>query len=135
MTDADFEGKAPEEYLATFLARASEVTPDVDPLTIERILIQYYCLQLPATHFYRLGNYDGRVEVFEADGPAVGLLAAYFRPHVENLRMRTLKVGVPSERTRFVCENLSRSLRTHYRSMRDDTFVAALAAALEPLLD
>jgi hypothetical protein len=34
-----------------------------------------------------------------------------------------------------VCENLSRSLRTHYRSMRDDTFVAELAAALEPLLE
>lgn len=135
MTDADFNGRAPAEYLATFLARVRDVTPDVDPETIERILIQYYCLQLPATHFYRLGSYDGRVEIFEAAGPAVGLLAAYFRPLVKNLRMRTLAVGVPSERTRFVCENLSRSLRTHYRSMRDDTFVAALAAALEPLLE
>jgi hypothetical protein len=135
MTDADFAGKAPEEYLATFLARVSEVTPDVDPTTVERILVQYYCLQLPATHFYRLGNYDGRVEVFEAGGPAVGLLRAYFRPLVANMRMRTLRVGEPSERTRFVCENLSRSLRTHYRSMRDDTFVAELAAALEPLIE
>ena len=135
MTDADFDGKAPEKYLATFLARVRDVTPDVDPETIERILIQYYCLQLPATHFYRLGNYDGRVEIFEADSPAVGLLGAYFRPHVKSLRMRTLPVGEPSERTRFVCENLSRSLRTHYRSMRDDTFVAALAAVLEPLLE
>ena len=134
MTDADFAGMAPEQYLAAFLARVKAVTPDVDPETVERILIQYYCLQLSATHFYRLKCYEGQVEILEPEGPQVGLLGAYFRPYVRNLRMRVLPIGAPSERTRFVCENLSRSLRTHYRSMRDDTFVAHLAAALEPLL-
>jgi hypothetical protein len=134
MTDDDFSGKEPDQYLATFLARVKAVSPEVDPETIERILIQYYCLQLPATHFYRLKNYDSRVVIFEAEGPNEGLLSAYFRPHVRNLSMRVLKIGNLSARMQLVCENLSRSLRTHYRSMRDDTFVANLAAELEALL-
>ncbi len=134
MSDDDFSGKDPDAYLATFLSRVKTVTPDVDAETVERILVQYYCLQLPATHFYRLKNYDGRVEIFEPEGPQVGLLAAYFRPYVRNLRIRVLKAGAPSARTQFVCANLSRSLRTHYRSMRDDTFVANLCAELETLL-
>jgi thioesterase domain-containing protein len=134
MSDADFAGKRPEEFLGTFLARVKSVTPEVDLDTVERILVQYYCLQLPATHFYRLKTYDGRVEIFEPEGIQVGLLAAYFRPYVRNLRMSVLPIGAPTERTRYACENLSRSLRTHYRSMRDDVFVAALAAEIEPLL-
>jgi amino acid adenylation domain-containing protein len=135
LTEADFSGQDPDQYLTTLLARVKSVTPDVDPETVERILIQYYGLQLPSTHFYRLRNYEGHVEIFEPEGPQVGLHAAYFRPYVRNLRMRVLKVGKPSARAKFVCENLSRSLRTHYRSMRDDTFVANLAAELEPLLE
>jgi hypothetical protein len=134
MTDADFAGLAPEQCLAAFLARVKAVTPDVDTETVERILIQYYCLQLPATHFYRLKSYEGQVELLEPKSPQVGLLPAYFRLYVRNLRMRILPIGKPSERTQFVCQNLGRSLRTHYRSMRDDVFVAHLAAALEPLL-
>ena len=134
LTDADFAGQAPDQYVATLLSRVKAVTPDVELETIERILVQYYCLQLPATHFYRLKPYEGRLEIFEPASPQVGLLAAYFRPYVKNLRMRVLRIGEPSARTQLVCENLSQSLRTHYRSMRDDTFVANLAAALEPLL-
>jgi amino acid adenylation domain-containing protein len=134
MTDADFADRNPEQYLETFLARVRAVTPDVDPVTVERILIQYYGLQLPATHFYRLRNYDGRTVIFEPAGPQVGLLGAYFRPHVHNLSLRTLNIGVPSQRVQFVCQNLSRALRTHYRSMRDEAFVASLAAEIEPLL-
>jgi hypothetical protein len=134
MTDADFAGREPDQYLDTFLARVKAVTPDVDPATVERILIQYYGLQLPATHFYRLRNYDGKTVIYEPAGPQVGLLEAYFRPHVRGLRHVTLEVGKPSERVQFACQNLSRRLRTHYRSMRDDTFVGNLAAALAPLL-
>lgn len=134
MTDADFAGRAPEEYLETFLARVRQVTPDVDTGTVERILLQYYALQIPATHFYELRNYDGRVVIFEPEGVQAGLLAAYFRPYVRNLRLRRLPVGLPSERVEYACRNLSRSLRTHYRSMRDETFVAALAAEMAPLL-
>lgn len=134
LTDADFIGQPPDEYVGTLLRRVKSVTPDVELETIERILVQYYCLQLPATHFYRLGAYAGRVEIFEPESPQVGLLSAYFRPCVRNLRMRVLPVGRPCERTQFVCENLSRSLRTHYRSMRDDTFVSGLAEALGQLL-
>ncbi len=135
MTEADFSGREPDQYLATFLARVKAVSPEIDLETIERILIQYYCLQLPATHFYRLKNYEGRVVIYEPNGPQKGLLSAYFRPHVRDLRMRVLNLGRPSDRARFVCENLSRSLRDHYRSMRDDTYVANLSAELAPLLE
>lgn len=134
LTDAEFAGLAPEQYLEAFLARVRQVTPDVDSGTVERILLQYYGLQIPATHFYRLRNYDGKVVIFEPEGMQAGLLAAYFRPHVRNLRLHRLPVGPPSERIEFACRNLSRSLRTHYRSMRDETFVAALAAEMAPLL-
>ncbi len=134
MTGADFEGKAPDQFLATFLARVKEVTPDVDPAVVERILVQYYGLQLPATHRYRLKNYEGKVLICEPAGPHVGLLSAYFRPHVKHLRLRTLELGEPSERVRLACQNLSRSLQAHYRSMRDDVFVAALAAEMESSL-
>jgi len=134
MGDADFAGRAPEQYLDAFLDRVRAVTPDVDAGTVERILLQYYGLQLPATHFYELRNYDGPVVIFEPEGMQAGLLAAYFRPYVRNLRLKRLPVGSPSERVEYACRNLSRSLRTHYRSMRDETFVAALAAGMAPLL-
>jgi hypothetical protein len=134
MTDADFEGLTPDRYLEAFLARVRSVTPDVDVDTVERILLQYYGLQLPATHFYQLRNYDGKAVIFEPAGPQAGLLAAYFRPYLRNLCLRRLEVGRPSERVEYACRNLSRSLRTHYRSMRDETFVAALAAGMAPLL-
>jgi len=134
LTDADFEGLEPERYVDVLLSRVRAVTPDVDLDTVARILVQYYCLQLPATHFYRLKRYDGHVEIFEPASPQVGLLGAYFRPYVKDLRMRVLRIGEPSERTRFACVNLSPSLRAHYRSMRDDAFVGDLAAALGPLL-
>jgi thioesterase domain-containing protein len=134
LTDADFAGRDPAQFVDVLLERVKAVTPDVDPATIERILAQYYCLQLPATHFYRLKCYDGRTEIFEPTGLQEGLLAAYFRPYLANLRIRVLNVGAPSPRVQQACENLSRSLRTHYRSMRDDRFVSELAAALEPLL-
>lgn len=134
LADADFAGREPAHYVAVLLERVAAVTPDVDPATIERILEQYYCLQLPATHFYRLKTYDGRTEIFEPTGMQQGLLGAYFRPFLPNHRIRALRVGEPSPRVRLACENLSRSLRTHYRSMRDDRFVGELAAAMEPLL-
>jgi amino acid adenylation domain-containing protein len=134
MSDADFEGVQAEQSLEKFLAHMTAVAPDLDAETVERILIQYYCLQLPATHQYLLRIYGGCVDLFEPEGPQVGLLSVLFRPYVKNLRMRVLPVGAPSERTAFVCQNLARSLRTHYRSMRDDIFVTRLAAELDPLL-
>lgn len=134
LKDPDFSGREPAQYVDVLLERVEAVTPDVDPATIERILEQYYCLQLPATHFYRLKSYDGRTEIFEPAGMQQGLLGAYFRPFLKDHRIRTLDVGAPSPREQSACENLSRSLMPHYRCMRDDRFVSELAAALEPLL-
>jgi hypothetical protein len=122
LTDSDFEGRDPVRYVDILLSRVRTVTPDVDLDTVERILVQYYCLQLPATHFYRLKRYGGRVEIFEPASPQVGLLRAYFRPYAKDLRLRVLGIGEPSERIRIACANLSPSLQTHYRSMRDDAF-------------
>jgi amino acid adenylation domain-containing protein len=134
LSEADFEGRSPDEYTGVLLAKVREVAPDVDPETVERILVQYYALQIPTTHFYSLRNYDGRVSLFEPQGPHVGLFAAYFRPHLRDLYLRTLPIGVASERVEFACRNLSRSLRAHYRSMRDETFVRRLAAEMAPRL-
>jgi hypothetical protein len=134
MTDDDFSGLTPDRYLEAFLSRVRSVSPDVETGTVERILLQYYGLQLPATHFYRLRNYDSNVVIFEPGGPQVGLLAAYFRPYVNALQVRSLRVGQPAEREAFACRNLSRSLHSHYRCMRDETFVAALAGEMASLL-
>lgn len=131
----DFDGRAPSQYVAVLLDRVKAVTPDVDPATIERILEQYYCLQIPATHFYRLKTYEGRIEAFEPAGSQAGLLGAYLRPYAKNCRIRVLGIGAPSARVQEACANLSRSLRDHYRSMRDDRFVGELARAIEPLLE
>ncbi len=134
LADADFAGREPAQFVAVLLERVKAVTPDVDPATIERILAQYYCLQLPATHFYRLKCYDGRTEIFEPDGRHDGLLAAYFRPYLKDYRIRTVKIGKQSPEVQKACENLGQSVRAHYLCMRDERFVSGLAAALEPLL-
>ncbi len=122
-----------DRYLDVLLARVKAVAPDVDPSTIESLVVQYY-LQAWAQQAYRLRRYGGRIVLFEVEGPYRGLLAALLRPYVRGLRVRGVAVGPQSERMRAVVECLSGPLRAHYLSMRDDTFVGKLAEALEPLL-
>jgi amino acid adenylation domain-containing protein len=122
-----------DRYLEVLLARVKTVAPDVDPATIESLVVQYY-LQAWAQQAYRLRRYGGRIVLFEVEGPYQGLLAALLRPYVRELRVLGVAVGPQSERMRAVAERLAGPLREHYRSMRDDAFVATLAERLEPFL-
>lgn len=133
LDDRELSRAPADQYLPLLLARVRAVAPDVDPATIVNIAIQYY-VQSRAQHSYRLRRYQGNVDLFEVEGPFQGLVAAQLRPYVRKLRVFGVAVGAQSERTRQVAERLSRPLRQHYLSMRDDAFVGKLAEALEPLL-
>ena len=119
--------------MALLLDRVKSLAPDVEPESIERMVIQYY-LQTRAQHLYRLQRYDGKTVIFEPEGPYEGLLFAQFKPHVKDLRVVALKLGPQSERTRAIMTSFSEGVRAHYLSMRDDEFVRELARELEPLL-
>ena len=123
----------PDGSLGVLLDRVKGLAPDVEPESIERMVIQYY-LQTRAQHLYRLRRYDGRAVVFEPEGPYNGLLFAQFRPYVRDLRVVALGVGPQSERTRAILTSFSEGIRAHYLCMRDDEFVRELARKLEPLL-
>jgi amino acid adenylation domain-containing protein len=133
-TDAQLAPLDPEQYFPAFLQRVREVAPDLDLQFVERIFEQYYGLQVPAQQCYRLQPYDGDVLLIELDGPSKGLVSAQLRPHARRLRSRRLKVGPQSERNAAVSRVLSTGLRDHYLCMRNDEFVASLAAELEGAL-
>jgi len=135
LTDADLSQVEAEQYLAVLLARVKTIAPEIEPAAIENIAIQYYCLQTRAMQDYRLRSYEGKVVIFEPEGPDQGLVSAQFRPHVRNLRVRYVKLGPQSERARTVSECFAEGLRPHYLSMRDDEFVRTLAEELEGSLE
>ncbi len=133
LTAAALSHVEPDQYLAVLLARVKHIAPEIDPATMENILIQYP-LQVRAQHGYRLQRYEGKVVIFEPDGPHRGLLFAHFRPYVRGLRVRYLMLGRQSKRTRILSESFPKTIRAHYLSMRDDEFVKQLAEELEALL-
>jgi len=135
LTDADLSQVEAEQYLAVLLARVKTIAPEIEPAAIENIAIQYYCLQTRAMQDYRLRSYEGKVVIFEPEGPDQGLVSAQFRPHVRNLRVRYVKLGPQSERARTVSKCFAEGLRPHYLSMRDDEFVRTLAEELEGSLE
>jgi acyl carrier protein len=130
---SDLAKAGPDGALALLLDRVKTLAPDVEPESIERMVIQYY-LQTRAQHLYRLQGYEGKTVIFEPEGPYKGLLFAQFKPHVRDLRVVALKLGPQSERTRAILTSFSEGVRAHYLSMRDDEFVRELARELEPLL-
>jgi hypothetical protein len=132
LTEADFADTAPEEYLDIFKSRVRSLMPEVDPDSIERILIQYG-LQIGAQHAFQLQPYDSPVLLVEPATRYSGLVKILLRPYVGDLRARTVRLGSPAERTRAISERFG-ALEAHYRSMRDDTFVQGLARELDPLL-
>lgn len=123
----------PEQYVDVLLAKVHDVAPDIEAKTIEKMVVQYQ-LQVRSQHRYRLQRYDGKVALFDADGRRPGLLASQFKPYVRRLHVRHVALGSPSEHTRKLSERFTESMRSHYISMRDDTFVNALARELENLL-
>lgn len=132
LTEADVAGAKGGEYLDILKHKASELTPDVDPTTVERIAIQYK-LQLRAQYSYELPEYDGDVLLVETAGPHAGLVAAQLGASVARLTAKAARVGEASERVRLVSKPLG-GFATHYRTMRDDVFVSDLAGFLDPLL-
>jgi hypothetical protein len=103
--------------------------PEVERESLERIVIQYG-LQIRAQHAWRPSRYDGRVLLVEPQTSYAGLTAALLRPYVRDLRAVKVPLGAPSPRTREITARFG-ALVPHYRSMRDDTFVAGLARELD----
>ena len=130
---SDLAKTGPDGALALLLDRVKSLAPDVEPESIERMVIQYY-LQTRAQHLYRLQRYDGKTVIFEPEGPYNGLLFAQFKPHVKDLRVVALKLGPQSARTQAILTSFSPGIRPHYLSMRDDEFVRRLSDEMEPLL-
>lgn len=133
LTDAELSQVAPARYLDLLLERVKVVAQEIDPGMIEKIIVQYN-LQVHAQHRYRLQRYDGKVVIFDPEGPYNGLLAAQFRPYVRTLEVRTIPLGETTARTRVLAESFPARIRSHYLSMRDNTFAKRLADELTALL-
>ena len=125
LSDADFEGVAPERRLAVLQARVDEVMPQIDADMLERIVIQYE-MQVRAQHRYRIRPYPGRALVVEPSTPHAGLVSLLLRPYLPDLVSRVLPLG-PSVGVRSEVAGHFGTLDGHYRSMRDDQFVRGLA--------
>ncbi len=133
LTAEDFEGTPPDHFLSVLQSRVAELTPEVDPETIERIVIQYE-LQVRTQHAYGLTPYDGPVFLVEPQTSYLGLLEAQFRPYVRDLHTRAIKLNPPNSHTREIIKPFG-SLEAHYRCMRDTGFVEVLAKELSAILD
>jgi amino acid adenylation domain-containing protein len=129
----DLAALAPERYFDAFFAKIAAAIPDVDREMIERLVVQYQ-LQVRSQHRYRLQWYDGTVELFDPAGPWFGLLRLLFQPYVRDLSVHRVALGEPDDRTRELGKRFSNSVRSHFLSMRDDAFVAAVARVLEKCL-
>ena len=133
LTDAELSQVAPTRYLDVLLDRVKTANPEIDPGMIEKIVVQYN-LQVHAQHRYRLQRYDGKVVIFDPDGPYYGLLAAQFKPYVRELEVRNIPLGEPSARTCMLVESFPARIRSHYLSIRDNGFANRLADELTALL-
>jgi hypothetical protein len=123
------DGVPQERWLDLLTEKVQALTPEIDAPTIERILLQYP-MQVRAQHLYQLKPYDGKVLLVEPVTRYEGLIRAQLRPYVKDLTAKTCRVGEPTERLREVARRFG-VLDTHFRSMRDDRFVDALAKVLD----
>lgn len=133
LSASDLSQVAPANYLDRLLERARNAAPEVDREMIKNIAVQYN-LQVHAHHRYRLRRYDAKVVIFDTRGPCSGLLAAQFRPYIDDLDVREIALGTPSARTLALAGIFPENIRSHYLSMRDETFVHTLAGELTGLL-
>jgi len=129
---SDFEDVPPEGFLDVLLRRVKALTPEADLRTIERIFLQYP-MQTRAQNAYQPRSYDGDVLLLEPATRYGGLIRAQLRPYLRHLEAKTLRLGPPSDRVREVSEKLG-TLSSHYRSMRDEGFVAAVAREMDERL-
>jgi hypothetical protein len=133
LTEAELAGLEPDRRLDAFAERVRERMPEVERESLERIVVQYG-LQIRAQHAWRPSRYDGRVLLVEPRTPYAGLTASLLRPYLRDLRAVKVPLGPPSERVREITARFG-ALVPHYRSMRDETFVAGLAAELDAELE
>lgn len=126
---SELDGIPADQWLELLLQRFESRAPGTDTENLRRIFLQYP-MQVRTQHAYRLKPYDGKVLLVEPATHYSGLIRAQLRPYVRHLRARTLRVGKPTPRVQEICEILG-SLSTHYRSMRDDGFVASLAREVD----
>ena len=132
LAESDFAGLEPDRYLGVLEARAVRLMPDVDPTMLARIVAQYP-LQVGAQHAYQVSPYDGRVLLVEPQTQYAGLLELQLRPYVRQLEARAVPMGAAAPRVAEIARRFG-PLAAHYRSMRDERFVQALAQELQPLL-
>jgi hypothetical protein len=129
---SDLADVTPEEYLPLLQERVARLMPEFDRDSVERLVVQYQ-LQVRTQHAYELQRLDVETILFEPKSDYAGIVAAQLKAHLPKLRSRKLKVGPPPERMRSLAGTLGK-LNLHYRSMRDEQFVAELAAELDSLL-
>ena len=118
--------------LDRFLEAVRAVQPQVEATRLERIVRQYR-VQVRFQQAYPLRPVEAEVLLFEPETAYAGLLATLVRPYARRLRSYRLPVGEPSPRQDELLETFQ-GWRTHFWSMRDDTFSAGLAEAVDRLL-
>ena len=133
LTESDFTDKAPEQFIDVLKSRFAELMPEVDEDTVENLVVQY-SLQARTQHAYQLRDYDCPTHLFEPVSKYSGLVATLLQPHVRDLRTHTLALGPPQSGTRSALLDFG-ALDPHFRCMRDDHFVRALARKLDQLVN
>jgi enterobactin synthetase component F len=132
LSDVDIPPEPPTSTLHALQARLSEVMPELDGATIERIAIQY-ALQVLAQRAYVAAPYDGPTLLVEPASPYAGLLAAQLRPIFSRLRVARFPLGPADPRISAISRRFGPWV-AHYRSMRDDRFAESLARELDKVL-
>jgi len=132
LSEEDFANVDPDDYLAIFKNRIARIIEEFDADQLDRIAFQYH-LQAGAQQAYQLRRYGGRVLVAEPRTHYAGLIATQLRPFASNLQSVVLPLGEPSEQVREIARCFA-NWQLHFRSMRDDRFVEALARELSAFL-
>jgi hypothetical protein len=125
LSESDFEGVAPDGVLSVFQQSVGDALPDVDPSMLRRLAIQY-SLQVRTQHDYRLAPIDGPVVLVEPRTRYAGFLPLLLRPYAPRIEAHEIALGPPSDEVQRLVQRFA-PLQDHYRSMRDETFVAGLA--------
>jgi thioesterase domain-containing protein len=132
LSEADFEGVEPDRALPVFQERVVAALPDVDPPMLRRLAIQY-SLQVRTQHDYHLAPIEAPVLLVEPRTRYAGVLRLLLGPYVPRIESHRVALGPPSEDVQRLVQRFS-PLHDHYRSMRDDMFVAGLADLLSDRL-
>lgn len=128
----DLDRTTPDQYLSVLKERFDALSPEVDFEAVKQVIRQYP-LQVREQEYYQLRPYEGDVLLFEADAPHAGLVRAQLRPYVRRLDRKIIALGEPSERVSQIAPRWGPAA-LHFRSMRDEQFVACLANELDRYL-